>query len=306
MIDPWDDVTLPVWGNKYAGAWPEHACGVVPMRVALGDLLTRHYETDAHFAAYSHAKPRRLSVASLAQLPEAPEMRLLVVDVDAPNKQRTVEWSRALETASRKLAGNPYGYYTRNGARLVWRVSGVRCDVWSAFYVGALVDVFAVAGIVGDPACADWPRLYRVPHGRRDGVPQRHGVVCGDPWSIGHWQAVATYAERRDARAELVAMGGHWPAKLAPREAPRSAPASAAKPSARKVLEDACNAVQRAAKGMRNAELFSRACFVGKLVRKGEIDRATGVDALVAAGVAAGLRQGEARATVASAFRRVG
>jgi hypothetical protein len=93
---------------------------------------------------------------------------------------------------------------------------------------------------------------------------------------------------------------------LAPREAPRSVPVSAAKPSARKVLEDACAAVQRAAKGMRNAELFSRACFVGKLVRKGEIDRATGVDALVAAGVAAGLRASEARATVMSAFRRAG
>jgi hypothetical protein len=182
---------------RSAYAYPEHHAGPDDLAdyVPLGDALTIDWSYDAHFAAYSAPTiPRRL--ATVAALAAAPTMRLLIVDVDAPNHVRTSEWWH-LERIKidRLLAAHPraYVYSSRGGYRIVFRLARAMVlhtpgDVarWSASYLGALVELKRDYAIVGDTACADWTRLYRLPRVLRDGVQQVPEVI-GDPHAVGTW-----------------------------------------------------------------------------------------------------------------------
>lgn len=212
-----DTLSWPLQGDK------------APELVAhpLGDALTRAWQSDAHFTAY-HAptRARRLSGTSPSgravwSLGEIPRMGLLVVDVDhedthAANKRRKAAgqakltvpdaWraaERAKVDALRAAHPGVVMYETRGGYRLVARLArdhAIDSDAakrsWRCWYLRQLGYLSRAFGIVGDPACDDWTRLYRLPRATRDprGVPEDLPLV-GDPQAVGAWDRAEDEAD---------------------------------------------------------------------------------------------------------------
>ncbi len=308
-------VTSPsilVFPTRFARGWPAHACGEAPEITEAAEAFTTVYGTDGHFTGYELAAEsprRRLTLDALAALPVPPSMVWFVADVDAPAHASTDEWRDVQRTLSRYVPGNPFGYFTRGGARLVWRLERrpiVDGDEWSRFYLLGLVALAALSGIVADPACHDWTRLYRLPHATRDGVLQQHGWICGDPAAIGAW----TMPEI--SPADLAATLG-WLESISPawaRRASRLFPPPERPVRAFSGTGDASRAIRWAAdrvanhgQGDRNTELFRRARWLRGLVERGELAAADVERAMFAAGLASGLTEREARRTIASALR---
>lgn len=272
-------------------------------------VFTREFTTDTHFQACAPATtpPRRLCMDALAALPSPPIMVLLVADVDGPGHAASAEWRTNLCARAPYLPGQPFGYFTRGGARLVWRIPPTpveNTDAWSRWYLEQLVVLVATAGIVADPACHDWPHLFRAPHATRDGEPQRHGWACGSPTEIGMWPAPElAEVDRLAAVGFLEAHSPAWRQRLRrfdPLPPPRPVDASV---DASKAIAWAVRQVEGAGKGGRNREVFGRTRWLRSLVERGELAVDQVVEAMVGAATRAGLTRGEAVRTVRSALR---
>lgn len=246
------------------------------------DLFTCAIETDAHFTAYEPTTepPTRLKSDSTPR----PSMVLLVADLDAPGHARTPESDADMRAKAAHLPGEPFGYFTRGGARLVWTIDPhpVVAEEWSRFYLLALVAIAAASGLVADPACSDWTRLFRAPHATRDGVLQAHGWLCGHPTRIGHWSSpMMNEGEILAAVGWLATQQPVWVArakKLAP--APVVAPPpvlQVGKGYANAALARACVAVRRAPEGQRHAVLAAEAWSIGGLVGANRLERSDAI-----------------------------
>jgi hypothetical protein len=221
-------------------AWPGHEDAPELVVHPLEDALTRAWQSDAHFTAYhAPARARRLSGTSPSgravwSIGEIPRMALLVVDVDhedthAANKRRKAAgqskltvpdaWraaERAKVDALRAAHPGVVMYDTRGGYRLVARLA---CDhaidsdaskrSWRCWYLRQLGYLSRAFGIVGDPSCDDWTRLYRLPRATRDprGTPEDLPLV-GDPQAVGAWDRAEDEADVH----ELVRLAALHPA----------------------------------------------------------------------------------------------
>lgn len=166
-------------------------------RVAARDLakaLTRRCTTDLHFTAYAPVEgaPFRLSKASKLRV----MMQLAVFDVD--HKGDEAGDLRAFTRAH----PNAFLYETKNGFRIVLALpepmvisSPADETAWTAVYKSWLRYLVRRFGIRADSACADWTRIYRLPHACRDGVVQELDVL-GDPNNIGTWQPNLSASDR--------------------------------------------------------------------------------------------------------------
>jgi len=298
---------LPVLATRYVRGWPEHVDGRVEP-TDLADLLTREYPTDAHFAAYSSPQPHRLTIEAAERV--AVSMTVLVLDVDAPEHQASPDWRRDLARRAETLPGEPFGYWTRNGARLVYRLEPRPVAGWSRWYVAQLLDLYAASGILADPACRDWPHLYRVPHGTRDGEPQALGWVCGHPAHVGTYaEAPASDGDRLRTAVQLAQAHPAWRAAVADLlppvqgalEPPRTRPADSGPPSADGALRHAVERVRASGQGGRNRVLYAQAAWMAELAGKGEVDAGTARRALGDAAREVGLGVSEIRAVFRSA-----
>lgn len=309
------ELVFPAWTDRYARGWPAHDDGVAA-HVPAWDLFSRGYAFDAHFAAYLHPLERRLTCDALSRVTEPPRMVALVVDVDAPGHVAPPAWREELRTQARRLPGRPFVYFTRGGARIVYRlaepfaVTGEdAARAWSRFYVRALVQLACLTGIVGDPKCRDWTHLFRAPHATRDGALEAHGWASGHPTEIGPLPELdVDAADAISLAASLSARSEPWRQALVhvlpPLPAPPPAPVRWLVPrGASKALAYADRKVRDAGKGARNGTLYASARWLGELAAAGEVDRAEAARVLVAAGVAAGLPAAEVRRTVDSALR---
>jgi len=303
---------LLVFADKYARSWPAHERGDAPQSLEIVDAFTREFATDAHLVAYSlpeDAPRRRLHSDALELLTAPPLMVLLVVDVDPAGHVATNRWREDTRTRAGYLLGDPFGYFTRGGARFVWRIDPhaiTDADAWARWYLLALIAIAAMSGIVADPACCDWTRMYRLPHATRDGEPQRHGWVCGSPDTIGTWTAPnMSPADTLATLGWLAAQSTAWTrraVRLAP-PAPRPMRAINATGDGSRALRWAVSQVAAHGKGDRNTELFRRTRWLAGLVQRGELAAADVDRAMVDAGIAAGLRVAEVRRTVRSALK---
>lgn len=313
------DLALPVWRDRYARGWPASDEGVATM-TELGDLLTREYATDAHHAAYQSPQPHRLTIEAAGRVPV--RMALLVVDVDAHDQADQAQWRAAMRGVCADLPGEPFGFFTRGGARLVWRheasiASPADAEAWSAWYVRALLQIAcATRFVVADPACRDWTRLYRVPHATREGERQAHGWVCGQPERIGTWPGMPVpesmiRIEARRLRAAddgwRKALTATWP-DLMREIVPIPAPAAKTpvRASGGGAIRHSAEKVRSAGKGQRNATLYAEARWLGTLVAKGELSRIDVDLALTAAAKEAGLDAAEIKSALRSASKRSG
>lgn len=304
---------VSIWRDKYARGWPHHACGAPPERMSLVDALTLAHDTDAHFAGYQHDMPRRLTTAAPPLLSSPPQMSLLVVDIDAHDGAgATPAWRADLRRRAARLPGAAYGYHTRGGGRLVFLLDEpfaildeVAAAAWSRRYVRCLLEIACVSGIVGDPACRDWTRLYRAPHATRDGVLQAHGVVCGAPGDVGFYSPPGvTFVDAISLAAALARRSAAWRQALAyvlpaaPLRRSTARPANIA--NGGQALAYAARHVRHAGHGARNSALFSTARWLGRLVDEGGVSWAEAWRVLFDAATDAGLTEAETRSTLAS------
>lgn len=312
-----DELRLPVWRDKFACAWPEHEHGDAAEHLPLVDVLSAAFDTDAHFACYAHPLARRLNVEAPAALDEPPRMVALVVDVDAHGGGATPAWREQVRRAAERLPGEPFGYFTRGGARIVYRldepfpiVDDEAGEAWSRWYLRTLVELACVSTLLGDPACADWPHLFRPPHGTRDGEPQAHGWFRGHPGNVGALPSLDVHpADVLALTASLAARDATWR-----RKAPRVLPPRPAREPERRThtgtndsaasIARAVEKVRAAGTGTRNGTLHAMACRLGAFAATGAVSRSDAERELVRAGVDAGLDKREAERSVRSGLRR--
>lgn len=206
---------LLVMPHARTASWPIYTDAPRLPVYSVAEAFTRRYTTDAHTAAYAatpHA--RRLSTGALAQGVH-PRMVLIVVDVDHDethrlNGERAKKGLAAVAvpeawrvdvdqriTRLRDEAPGLVAYHTRGGARLVGLLATphdiadeAAALAWKVRYARTLARLSRLYGIVGDPACDDWTRLYRLPHATRRGsqVPEAWPVI-GELAAVGVWPA---------------------------------------------------------------------------------------------------------------------
>lgn len=206
---------LLVMPHARTASWPIYNDGPRLPVYSVAEALARRYTTDAHTAAYAatpHA--RRLSTGALAQRVH-PRMVLVVVDVDHDETHRLngerakkglvavavpEAWRVDVDQRITRLRAEAPGivaYHTRGGARLVGLLATphdiadeAAALAWKVLYARTLARLSRLYGIVGDPACDDWTRLYRLPHATRRGsqVPEAWPIV-GELAAVGVWPA---------------------------------------------------------------------------------------------------------------------
>lgn len=227
------------------------------LRVAsLAEALLAEYRTDAHVVAYaaddSPTGDRRLVQASLAR-GARPRMVLGLVDVDSPQEHRGEDgeaspaW-RAEQAArvDRLLADAPglVAYETRKGYRLVGLLpepviiaSDADAARWRATYLRRLAVLAREYGIVGDAACSDWTRLYRLPHATRTPAQgPEHRPLRGDPHRLGAWPALVDAPEA--LAADVATLRSTWGEAVAAHVAP-APPAAPRAPRSRATVAPA-------------------------------------------------------------------
>lgn len=216
-------VLVPVLPSTHVRAWPRHEVGATADYLPLERALSTSWSTDAHFAAYSvPGIARRLDGDAPMKLSSegGVAMRVFVVDVDCAAAHRdggeaSKEWraeQRAHIDALRSVHPEVHAYETRGGLRLVaclmhpHIIEGPResasARAWRRWYVLGLGYLRRRFGLLPDPVCRDWTRLYRLPRATRleGGAPES--------WpSHGDTPGVWTYAPTADDElADLAAV----------------------------------------------------------------------------------------------------
>lgn len=238
---------VPVLAGHDIKSWPKFASGGRARYVSLAAALKAEYRTDAHFCAYSvPAKPRRLSSgavrvpAARAELGDGVPMVAVVFDVDFPKEHAgesavgeiDVWWAEEREKIRPLLAAHPGGYVyrTRGGYRIVYALEAPVVlstpddeRTWSARYCAWIEYLRRVFGILADPACKDWTRLYRLPHATRDNGPHpERRETIGDVDRIGAWVCAPSPEDEAVGRASNPAKAppprSDLPAVVAPDE----------------------------------------------------------------------------------------
>jgi len=192
-------------------AWPDREgkpegarCPYMPLE----DALTREFRTDAHTAGYSvpHVE-RRLRDDALEQLPDGVPMQLALFDCDCPAAHKAAGgepgisaseawWLGEIEKVS-TLTGehpHPFVFRTRGGYRILYRLpepfvirNATDGERWTQTYLRWVAYLSRRFGIVADPGCKDWQRLYRLPHATREGDHPERRETIGTPTAIGVW-----------------------------------------------------------------------------------------------------------------------
>lgn len=229
-----DSLLIPVLADKRANSWPLYPQGQPALYLPLAEAFGRLYATDAHFAAYSVPQLlRRLAkdeaLVRLAEQGGVP-MVLFVTDVDAPGHVATEAWWQAEQAKLAALAQvHPglFAYRTRGGYRIVYVLAvpvvllgAADKEAWKRRYWRWCLYLSRRFAIVADPSCADWTRLYRLPHVTREpgGQPEQLTWV-GEPHAMGLWTVEPT---EEDLGADLLE---------AHRLVERTRPANPAQPS---------------------------------------------------------------------------
>lgn len=171
---------LPVLTDQEVRAWPKNENAPRAEYIELADILAcTTWECDAHFCAYSvPSTPHRLDKGAVGRI-EIP-MVLWIFDADdeiahAAHEPARDSWRREFDAAfARFRSVHPAGaYHSRGGARILKRMTEpfvIRTptdeDAWRERYARAIAHMLHF-GLVCDPSCANWGRLFRAPHAVR-------------------------------------------------------------------------------------------------------------------------------------------
>lgn len=204
---------VPVLAHPRMWGWPKHdAVQRVPV-LPVATALTRKYGTDAHIPAY--VADCRLTRDAITRLGSV-VIQLAIFDCDDPQVHGTGEpagdvWRSNMRERLHALAAEhagAYYYETRGGCRILYALpeptvlqSLDDAREWRRSYAVALAYLRRRFDIVGDAACSDWQRLYRLPHATRTpgGKPENWSVI-GDANRIGTLMIEASAADVEAAK----------------------------------------------------------------------------------------------------------
>jgi len=215
-------IRLRIFPHAKVNGWPDDddAAPVGAQAWACAEItsaLAAEYATDAHTVGYEADDGphgcQRLTGDALARGVH-PRLPLHFVDVDSgaahkAHGEATAEWRAAEAVKVAALQADVPGivcYLTRGGYRLVGVLrepvvidGDAAASAWKVLVARRLAWLSRRYGIVGDPACSDWQRLYRLPHATRPrggGRPEARPVV-------GDWSALAAWPDALDEELPL-------------------------------------------------------------------------------------------------------
>jgi hypothetical protein len=228
------ELFVTVMRDRYVRSWPDRPGekpGERAYTVQLAKAFERSYKTDAHFTQYTSRAHRRLSKDAVDHGVTA-ELRTLVLDVDCPETHGSPEpapepWRAEMRVKMHALYAvhaDPFYYETKGGARIVYRQptpivisSQEDSAIWSQRYAVIVAYVERCFGIVADPACGDWTRLFRLPRATRkpDGAPENWEMI-GDLANVGVLDARPTADDLKVAMARSKVFAARQDLDLAP------------------------------------------------------------------------------------------
>jgi hypothetical protein len=154
-----------VKGSRELPVLPGGAC------VGLEGIATR-YHTDAHFmpVAGLEGTACRPNKGLEEHIPSI-LVTMKVVDVDSGKKGEDIsEWLEGEHIKIDAIPETPGYYQTNNGYRLLWvEPTPLTPAAHEESYPAFLDWLEKTYGIVGDPTCRNWTRLFRLPFVVRDG-----------------------------------------------------------------------------------------------------------------------------------------
>ncbi len=189
----------PVLPHSYVRSYPTHADSPVIPYASYQEILTTEYATDVHTTQYSHPEqPRRLSTEAISHFPI--HMTRVVFDVDGPNHTCPQKW---WEIETHKLhylfsRNQPNGFAARGagGYKIYYRLpepivlaQSDDAKRWTRLYEDWCDELKRMQVILADKSCADWTRLFRVPHATRNGLLLQMETIGNPdpgPWDTGH------------------------------------------------------------------------------------------------------------------------
>lgn len=189
--------SLSVWYSTRNAQKPGHPDGCARLSVAaFPEPFVTEHGTDAHFwpyVAYTHGKLAETQVsipvegkrARGIEAHEAVLMHYLVCEWDGPDHAALTNEVRAafLEKLSTIPPESPAAqfavfYWTRGGARIIWRLSkSLHYERYEEKVRGMLALLQGETGLQFDPTSMQWWRCFRLPMVIRDGVAQHK-----EPW----------------------------------------------------------------------------------------------------------------------------
>jgi hypothetical protein len=213
-------VKFTVMRHAKIRSWPRHEHGSRAFIVDAALALRRDYTVDAHFWPGASPNERRLSSGAAGKVRVA--LEAFVGDFDCAEVHGTTHavpdaWRVAEREKLQDLdAAHPgaVAYDSRGGYRVILALTepveihdDEDVDAWIRFYRIALAYLARRFRMVGDPACSDWTRLFRLPHATRDpktgperratfGDLDRIGVLEFDPSDQDIDKAAATLKPR--------------------------------------------------------------------------------------------------------------
>jgi hypothetical protein len=202
-------VPITVLRDRFVPGGSPYGC----VRAPLGEALARRFTHDAHLQpALSVLDTTACRVTKAMLKGEARiEVGCFIVDLDGPGKVATEAWRSATrEAAAQLFEANGAGFYyeTTHGARLCWLLpepfvieDPEAGREWSRFYLERLAHLERISGLVGDPSCHDFARIFRLPHVVREpGEAVEERLTLGDPANIAAWSLEISDADRARAR----------------------------------------------------------------------------------------------------------
>lgn len=196
-------------------AWPDATRAptqgwAVPLLQALVEPLP----FDGHLTQYAPlANPTRLKTELFALPGAEVRQQLLIHDFDDPVAHETktparVEWRAEFARLAAQLG--TFVWWSRGGAKALWLLpepvvlrNRRDCALWKIWHECTAAYLLGRFGVVADLACADWGRLFRVPHATRRGnaAPDAYGTLAGRPEAPATWTAdVSGFLSRIRAR----------------------------------------------------------------------------------------------------------
>lgn len=173
-----------IFPTKYFRGWngTDDPANLSPgLSHTLEDVLTRHWDTDAHFALYDNKKRLRLNKTALYHFrfhcpEEMPLLECVAIDVDAPGHQK-VDWERPglwydnFLLAMARIPECKYAgiYHTRGGLRLIWPFNQPITLDKAGSYLKQFIQYLVDKGLPYVDELTDPNRLFRAPRVVRDG-----------------------------------------------------------------------------------------------------------------------------------------
>lgn len=203
-------LVMPDKYQKGIGAGPEDPNVRDHERYEWESVLHTHWASDAHTVGYSRAlqplEARRYNMGYetvIGKTGDSILMDFIFIDVDLPNHR---EWESELEKAEMlakciQLPG-VYAdwcawYSTQHGYRIVYKVTfPYTIQYHEAVFYGVARDL-ASHGILADPICSDWTRLYRLPNVvRGDSGTSAECMMLVRPDTTFNVQAIEAMSDR--------------------------------------------------------------------------------------------------------------